>query len=73
MDININTSKDWSTNSSFNSSRASSVYSNVSSTTYNEHVQVLANNPSWAEQVEESDVPVLSYVFPKIRICARTS
>jgi len=67
MNININTSRGLSTNSSSNSSRASSVHSNVSSTTYNKHVQVLANNPSWAKQVEESDVLVLSYVFLKVR------
>jgi len=26
----------------------------------------LANNPSWAKQIEEFDTPTLSYVFPKI-------
>ena len=46
IDIKINNSRGWSTNSSSNSSRAFLVYSNVSSTTYNKHVQVLANNPS---------------------------
>ena len=46
IDIKINNSRGWLTNSSSNSSRAFLVYSNVSSTTYNKHVQVLANNPS---------------------------
>ena len=53
---------------STNSSGAISVYSDVSSTTYTEHIQALANSSTWANQVKisESKKPTLSYVIPKI-------
>jgi len=54
MDMEIDTPRGQSTNSSSNSSRASSAHLNVSSIAYAECVQALANNPSWTEQVEES-------------------
>jgi len=48
IDMKIDTSRGQSTSPSSNSSGASSAHSNVSFTTYTEHVQALANNPSWA-------------------------
>jgi len=73
MDMEIDILKDWSTNSNFNSSRVFLAYLNISLTAYAEHVQALANNPSWAEQVKESDIPTLSYIFPKIEKSNNTS
>ena len=66
IDIEIDTPRDWSTNFNSNNSRVFLVYLNVSLTAYAEHVQALANNPSWTEKVEESDISILSYVFSKI-------
>jgi len=51
MDIEVDTPRGWSTSISTNSSRATSVYSNIniSSIGYTEHVQVSANKPTWAD------------------------
>ena len=48
IDIEINTLRDWSTTSSTNSSRATSVYLDVFSTIYIEYVQALTNNSTYA-------------------------
>ena len=55
MDMEVDTPRDRSASSSANSSRATSVHSGVSSTAYAEHVQALANNPTWADQVKLSE------------------
>ena len=68
-DIEIDTPRGQSVTSSSNSSRTLSVHSNVFFTVYTEHVQALANNPTWADQVKisESEEPALSHVIPKGR------
>jgi len=52
MDMEVNTPRDWSSSSKTNSSRKTSVLSNALSTAFVDHIQVLANNPTWAEQVK---------------------
>ena len=68
IDMEVDTSRGWSTSTSTNSSRATSVHSNISSTGYTEHIQALANNLTWADQVEisKSEGPALSYMSPKV-------
>ena len=67
-DMEVNTPRGRSNISSTNSSRATSVHSDVSSTAYAEQVQALANNLTWADQVEisKSEEPALSYTTPKV-------
>ena len=67
-DIEINTLKGWPNTSSTNSSRATSVHSDISSTIYAKWVQALANNPTWAHQVKisKSEGLALFYATPKI-------
>ena len=68
MDMEVNTPRGWSTTTSTNSSRVTPVHSNISSIGYTEHVQALASNPTWADQVEisKSEGPALSYMSPKV-------
>jgi len=68
MNMEINTPRGQSTNSSTNSSRATLVHSNTLSTAYIEYIQALNNNPTWADQVKinESQGFILSYTTPKI-------
>ena len=66
MDMEVNTPRDWSLSSKTNSSREILVLSNVSSMTFVDRVQALANNPTWTEQVKIEE-PVLSYVTLKER------
>ena len=66
IDIEVNTPRDWSSSSKTNSSREISVLSNASSMTFVDHVQTLANNLTWTEQVKIEE-PVLSYVTLKER------
>ena len=68
IDMEINTPRGQSTTSSTNSSRATPVHSGVFSTACAEHIQALANNPTWADQVEisKSEEPTLFYVTPKV-------
>ena len=63
MDINIDTPRGWSTGHKSNSSRELSVLSNASSVVYMDPIQVMANCPTWAEQVDQD--PSLSYVTVK--------
>lgn len=69
IDMEVDTPRGWSTSTSTNSSRATSVHSNISSTGYTEHIQALANNLTWADQVEisKSEGPALFYATPKVR------
>lgn len=71
MDIEINTVRGWSNNSSTNNSRALSVYSNIFSIRYVEQIQNIANNTTWADQVEISKFqgPALSYNISTNNIC----
>ena len=71
MDIEINTVRGWSNNSSTNNSRALSVYSNIFSIRYAEQIQNIANNTTWADQVEISKFqgPALSYNISTNNIC----
>ena len=67
-DMEVNTPRGQSTTSSTNSSRATSVHSDVFSTACAEHIQALSNNPTWADQIEisKSEEPALFYVTPKV-------
>jgi len=62
IDMEVDTPRGWSTSTSTNSSRATSAHSNISSTGYTEHIQALANNLTWTDQVEisKSEGPALS-------------
>ena len=66
--MKINTPKGWSSQFSTNSSRASSVLSNISSVIYAKQVKALANNITQADQVELSGLQelALSYISAKI-------
>ena len=67
MDIEIDTPRSQSTSSSTNSSRETSVHSDVFFIIYVDHIQALADNPTWAEQVELNKTKELtfSYIFLK--------
>jgi len=67
MDIDIDTPRGWSKPSSPKSSRELSVHSDASSMDYAERVRILANNPTWADQVENENLqsPLLSYATAK--------
>ena len=66
--MKVDTPRGQSTTSSTNSSRATSVHSDVFSTACAECIQALANNPTWADQIEisKSEEPALFYVTPKV-------
>ena len=68
-DMEVNTPRGQSTTSSTNSSRATSVHSDVFSTACAEHIQALSNNPTWADQIEisKSKEPALFYVTPNVK------
>ena len=66
MDMEVNTPRDWSSSSKTNSSREILVLSNILSMTFVDHIQALANNPTWIEQVKIEE-PILSYVTLKER------
>jgi len=69
MDMDIDTSRGWSANSSTNNSRELSMHSSVSSITYANRVQALNNSPLWADQVKNSksqEEITLSYVNPEM-------
>ena len=68
MDMDIDTSKGRSTTSNANSSKVSSIHSNLSSIFYVERMEAQSNNLSWAEQVELNKMEeiTLSYATPKI-------
>jgi len=67
--IEVDTPRGQFVTSSSNSSRTLSVHSDVFFTVYAEHVQALANNPTWADQVKisKSEGSTLFYVTPKGR------
>ena len=69
IDFEVDTPRGQSIISSSNSSRILSVYSNIFFTIYIEHVQALANNPTWADQVKisKSEGPALFYIISKDR------
>ena len=69
IDIEVDTPRDQPLSSNTNSSREILVLFNVSYIVYANHIQVLANNPTWAEQVEQGKIeePVLSYTTLKER------
>ena len=52
MDMDIDTPRERSASSSTNSSRASSVYSNLSSIPYHERMEIQSNKLTWDKQVE---------------------
>ena len=66
--MKVDTPRGQSTTSSTNSSRATSVHSDVFSTACAEHIQALSNNPTWADQIEisKSKEPALFYVTPNV-------
>jgi len=68
INMEVNTSRDQSISLSTNSSRVTSVHSNVFSIAYAECVQALANNLIWADQVKLSEFQelALSYTIPKV-------
>jgi len=63
MDINIDTPRGQSTGHKSNNSRELLVLSNASSVAYVDRIQVMANCPTWAEQVDQD--PSLSYAMVK--------
>jgi len=65
--MEVNTPRGQSIYSDTNSSKETLVYSDVFSIAYVNHVQILANNPTWAEQVKLGKTKglALSYVFLK--------
>jgi len=68
MDMDMDTPRGWSANSSTNNSRESSMHSSVSSIAYADRVQALNNSPSWADQVKSSESQeeiTLSYANPE--------
>jgi len=67
MDIEIDTPRGQSTSSGTNSSKETSAYSGISFMMYMNHIQALADNPTWTEQVELNVTkgPTLSYIFLK--------
>ena len=70
IDMEIDTPRERSVNSSINSSRESSTHSNVSSIPYVERMEAQNNNPSWTDQVNkhiDSQGSYLSYTDPKVR------
>ena len=69
MNMEVDTPRGRSSSSNTNSSRETSVLSNASSMVYADHIQTLANNPTWAEQVEQGEFeePALSYMTLKER------
>jgi len=69
MNMEVDTPRGWSSSSNTNSSRETSVLSNASSMVCADHIQTLANNPTWAEQVEQGEFeePALSYMTLKER------
>ena len=69
MDMDIDTPRGWSANSSTNNSRESSTHSSVSSIAYADRVQALNNSPSWADLVKSSESQeeiTLSYANPEM-------
>jgi len=69
IDIEVDIPRGQLSFSNTNSSRETSVLSNALSTVYMDCVQVLANNSTWTEQVEQEKIkePALSYVTLKER------
>jgi len=69
MDIEIDTPRGWSMSSSTNSSRETSVHSDIFFMMYVDCIQGLADNPTWAGQVElhETEGFALSYISLKER------
>jgi len=67
MDIKVNTPRGWSSSFSTNNFREIPLVSNVSSTAYIDYVQILANSPTWAEQVEQGKIKesAFSYIILK--------
>ena len=67
MDIEIDTPRGQSVCTSFNSSREALAHSDALSMAYVDWIQVLANNPIWAEQVKSGELESLSlsYTFLK--------
>ena len=77
MYIEIDMPRGQSMLSSHNSSRELSIHSNTSFMAYIDIIQVLANSPMWAKQVEsielQSFAPALSYVTVRERTNNTTS
>ena len=67
MDIEMNKTRDRSNISSPNSFRESSVHSHTLSMNHVERVQAMANNPTWAEQMDNNTIQILflSYIIVK--------
>ena len=63
MDIKVNTPRGWSSSFSTNNSREILLISNVSSTAYIDYVQILANSPTWAEQVEQGKIKESAFSY----------
>ena len=55
MDVNVDTPRGRSINSSTNNFRELLVYSSLHSIFYIEGMETQSNNPSWADQVDEFD------------------
>ena len=69
IDMEIDTPRERSVNSSINSSRESSTHSNVSSISYVERMEAQNNDPSWTDQVNkhiDSQGSCLSYTDHKV-------
>ena len=66
--MDVDTLRDWSMSTSTNSFKATSVYSNISSTIYAKYIWILANNLAWADQVKISNTnrPALFYMILKV-------
>jgi len=69
INMEVNTLKSQPISSSTNIFRESLVHSNMSSIAYVDHIQALANNPTWAEQVKLGKIKnsTLFYIFLKER------
>jgi len=68
MDMDIDTPRGGLASSSINSSRVSSAYSNISSVSYHERMEIPNNKLTWNEEVAISKKEnfSLSYVTPKV-------
>jgi len=67
IDMEVNTLRNQPIFSSTNIFRELLVYFNVFSIAYIDHIQVLANNPTWIEQVKLGEIKnfTLFYIFLK--------